>query len=88
VVRADSSGQAHEAARILGRFSREPKLVGVRHLINVESDPDWIARNAVIEGLRFLMDYDLTFDYVGILPCYLEHVPILAERLPILRPLI
>jgi hypothetical protein len=46
---------------------------------NVQSDP----------GLdRPLMDYDLTFDYVGILPRHLEHVPILAERLPTLRPLI
>ena len=29
--------------------------------------------------------HGLTFDYVGILPRHLEHVPILAERLPTLR---
>src|ERR1700756_4707117 len=69
-----------EAARMLERFSRKPKFVGVRHLINVEPDPDWIIRDAVVEGLRILMDYDLTFDFVGILPLHLEHVPILAER--------
>src|SRR5262245_13561002 len=74
-----------EAARMLEQFSREPKFVGVRHLINVEPDPDWIMRSAVIEGLSVLIDYNLTFDYVGILPRHLEHLPILAERLPTLR---
>jgi L-fuconolactonase len=76
---------ADEAARTLERFSGEQKFVGVRHLINVEPDPDWIMRSAVIEGLKMLAAYDLTFDYVGILPRHLEHVPILAERLPALR---
>jgi hypothetical protein len=31
------------------------------HLINVEPDPDWIMRSAVIEGLKLLAAYDLTF---------------------------
>jgi hypothetical protein len=35
------------------------------HLINVEPDPDWIMRSAVIEGLKLFAAYDLTFDYVG-----------------------
>lgn len=74
-----------EVARMLEQFSREQKFVGVRHLINIEPDPDWIMRSAVIEGLSVLMDYNLTFDYVGILPRHLAHVPILAERLPTLR---
>jgi L-fuconolactonase len=74
-----------EAARMLERFSREQKFVGVRHLINVEPDPDWIMRSSVIEGLKMMAAYDLTFDYVGILPRHLEHVPILAERLLALR---
>ena len=70
---------------MLEQLSREQKFVGVRHLINVEPDPDWIMRSAVIEGLSVLMDHSLTFDYVGILPRHLAHVPILAERLPTLR---
>lgn len=74
-----------EAARMLERFSREPKFVGVRHLINVEPDPDWIMRSVVIEGLNMLALHGLTFDYVGILARHLEHVPTLAERLPALR---
>jgi L-fuconolactonase len=74
-----------EAARILEALGREPKFVGVRHLVNVEPDPDWIVRENVIEGLQVLASQGLVFDYVGILPRHLEHVPSLAERIPDLR---
>ena len=47
--------KADEVARMLEQLSREQKFVGVRHLINVEPDPDWIMRSAVIEGLSVLM---------------------------------
>jgi L-fuconolactonase len=39
----------------------------------------------VIEGLAAVAERDLVFDYVGILPRHLEHVPRLAERVPGLR---
>lgn len=74
-----------EAARLLDGLRREPKFVGVRHLVNVEPDPDWIARPEVIEGLGVVAARGLAFDYVGILPRHLEHVPRLAERVPGLR---
>src|SRR5262249_41667461 len=61
-----------EAALMLERFSRKQKFVGVRHLINVEPDPDWIMRSTVIEGLNMLAVRGLTFDYVGIIPRHLE----------------
>jgi L-fuconolactonase len=77
--------EPEEAGKMLERLSREPKFVGVRHLINVEPDPDWILRASVVESLRILAGYGLAFDYVGILPRHLEHVPVLAERLPALR---
>ena len=51
-----------EAALMLERFSRKQKFVGVRHLINVEPDPDWIMRSTVIEGLKMLAVHGLTFD--------------------------
>jgi L-fuconolactonase len=70
-----------EASRALD----ERALVGVRHLINVEPDPDWIVRPEVLEGLRALSRRGLTFDYVGILPRHLEHVPLVAHRVPDLR---
>ena len=74
-----------EAARMLQGLGSERKFVGVRHLINVEPDPDWILREKVLEGLQVVASHDLVFDYVGILPRHLEHVPTLAERLPDLR---
>jgi L-fuconolactonase len=63
----------------------EPALVGIRHLVNVEPDPDWIIRPAVLKGLQVLAARHLTFDYVGILPRHLEHVPLVAQRVPDLR---
>ena len=74
-----------ETERVLDGLHREPKFAGVRHLVNVEPDPDWILRAEVVEGLKLVAERGLTFDYVGILPRHLEHVPRLAERLPGLR---
>jgi len=74
-----------EAARILETLGSERKFVGVRHLVNVEPDPDWILRKNVIEGLQVVASYGLVFDYVGILARHLEHVPSLAKRIPDLR---
>jgi L-fuconolactonase len=33
-----------EVARALDAYANEPAFVGVRHLVNVEPDPDWILR--------------------------------------------
>lgn len=74
-----------EVARVLEALGSERKFVGVRHLVNVEPDPDWILRENVITSLQLLARRGLVFDYVGILPRHLEHVPSLAERIPDLR---
>src|SRR5262249_51230850 len=57
-----------EVERTLDVRADEPALVGIRHLINVEPDPDWIIRPDVLKGLRVLAARGLAFDYVGILP--------------------
>jgi len=77
--------QPSEAERILDSHAGEPALVGIRHLINVEPDRDWIVRPDVLKGLQVLAAHNLTFDYVGILPRHLEHVPLIAQRVPDLR---
>ncbi len=69
----------------LDAHAREAALVGIRHLVNVEPDPDWIIRLDVLRGLQVLAARNLTFDYVGILPRHLEHVPVVARRVPDLR---
>jgi len=74
-----------DVERTLDVRAGEPALVGIRHLINVEPDPDWIIRPDVLKGLQVLAARGLTFDYVGILPRHLEHVPLVAQCIPDLR---
>jgi L-fuconolactonase len=77
--------QPAELERALDARADEPAFVGVRHLVNVEPDLDWIVRPDVLKGLQVLATRGLAFDYVGILPRHLEHVPVLAQRVPDLR---
>ncbi|MET8869166.1 amidohydrolase family protein [Nonomuraea sp. NPDC004580] len=77
-----------EAAEALERYRRHRKFAGIRHLIHDEPDPDWVLQEPVIEGLRLLAAAGLPFDVVAVLPRHLEHVPVLAERVPGLRMVI
>ncbi len=74
-----------EAAAALDRFKRHPRFKGIRHLIHVEPDPDWLLQPPVIEGLAVLAEKGMTFDVVAVLPEHLEHVPVIAERIPKLK---
>ncbi|MEU8361641.1 amidohydrolase family protein [Nonomuraea sp. NPDC048882] len=77
-----------EAAGELERYRRHPRFAGIRHLIHDEPDPDWLLQDTVIEGLGLLAAAGLPFDVVAVLPRHLEHVPVLAERVPGLRMVI
>jgi L-fuconolactonase len=77
--------EADEAATALDRYQRDPRLVGIRHLIHEDPDPDWLLRPDVGEGLALLAERGLSFDVVAVLPRHLEHVPVLAARYPDLR---
>lgn len=77
-----------EAAVAIERYQKDPRIVGVRHLIHEEADPDWLRRPDVQDGLALLDDAGLTFDVVAVLPRHLEHVPWLSERHPGLRMVI
>ncbi|GAA2207875.1 amidohydrolase family protein [Nonomuraea monospora] len=77
-----------EAAQALERYRRHPRFAGIRHLIHDEPDPDWVLQEPVIEGLKLLADAGVPFDVVAVLPRHLEHVPVLAERVPGLRMVI
>lgn len=39
-----------------------PRLVGIRHLAHDEPDPDWLARNDVVAGVRVLAAAGMPFD--------------------------
>ncbi|MEV0825374.1 amidohydrolase family protein [Nonomuraea rubra] len=77
-----------EAGQALERYLRHARFAGVRHLIHDEPDPDWLLREPVIEGLGLLAAAGVPFDVVAVLPRHLEHVPVLAERVPGLRMVI
>lgn len=66
----------------LDRLADDPRIVGVRHLIHDEPDPDWLLRPAVGDSLRLVAERGLTFDVVAVLSRHLEHVPVIAERVP------
>jgi L-fuconolactonase len=74
-----------DAAAALAGYASDPRIVGIRHLIHDEPDPDWLCRPEVQEGLALLVEHGLTFDVVAVLPRHLEHVPYLSERHPELR---
>ncbi|MGW0817438.1 amidohydrolase family protein [Streptomyces viridiviolaceus] len=69
----------------LAALRRDPHVVGVRALVHEKSDPDWILRADVGEGLSLLAEAGLAFDYVTSSPEALVHVPELAGRHPGLR---
>ncbi|MFF1876649.1 amidohydrolase family protein [Leifsonia sp. NPDC058230] len=73
------------AAAALDEWAAHPSFVGVRHLIHDESDPDWLAQDAVRTSLALLADRGLAFDVIGVLPRHLEHALALAAELPSLR---
>ena len=74
---------AAEAARVLdSRYLADPWLRGVRHLNHEEADPDWLARPAVIDGLKVLEERGLVFEVVAVHPLHLGHVPTLARACP------
>jgi L-fuconolactonase len=66
----------------LNRLRGHAAIKGIRHLIHVEADPDWLLQRSVIDGLRLLVERGLTFDIPAVLPRHLEHLPTLAREVP------
>ena len=77
------SGAGAEAAA--AELKSAGRVVGIRHLIHDEPDPDWIVQPAVIDGLRALAGVGLPYDVVSVLPQHLAHVPTVAQAVPELR---
>ncbi|MDT9592276.1 amidohydrolase family protein [Nocardioides zeae] len=72
-------------AAALEAYAADPRVVGLRHQIHDEPDPDWVVRPEVLAGLAEVAAAGLTYDVVAVLPRHLEHVPTLAARHPGLR---
>lgn len=60
------------------------KFKGVRHLVESEPADDWLVKPAVLNGLRRLAEYGLTYDLL-VHTRHLRHVQVVAESCPELR---
>ncbi len=63
-------------------LAADGRVVGIRHLIHDEPDPDWVVQPAVVDALRAVARAGLAFDVVAVAPRHLEHVPTLAAAIP------
>lgn len=77
-----------ETNKRLEMYQKNPRFVGVRHLIHTEADGDWVVQDVVLESLKVLAEHGLTFDVVAVFPNHLWHVPTLAEKVPNLKMVI
>jgi L-fuconolactonase len=68
------------AARALEELKARGKLVGIRHLISNEPDPDWLLQAPVQESLKLLASQGLAFDAIPITARQLEAVIATARR--------
>ncbi len=71
--------------RWIETYKHNPAFKGVRHLIHIEPDTNWLLQEAVIESLKLIANYKLSYDVVGILPEHLEVIIQLGEKVPELR---
>ncbi len=73
-----------EAHSQLAAFARNPKLVGVRHIVQSEADDHYLLREDFLRGIALLEEFDLAYDIL----IYPRHLPVAAqfvERFPKLR---
>ncbi|MGW1006023.1 amidohydrolase family protein [Streptomyces sp. NPDC002520] len=78
---------APDVADTLARLRELPgggRLVGIRHQVQSEPDPQWLVRDDVLRGLSAVADAGLAYDLV-ILPHQLPAATAAARRLPGLR---
>ncbi len=66
---------AGERLAALGAGPGGERLVGVRHAVHDEPDPDWLARDDVRRGLRAVAQAGLPYDLL----LFPEHLPLATE---------
>ena len=59
----------------LKAFSANPKLVGIRHIVQSEADDYFLLRPDFLEGIAWLEEFDLAYDIL----IYSKHLPVAAE---------
>src|ERR1051325_103630 len=65
----------------LAEFSKHPRFVGVRHVVQDEPDDDFMLREDFLRGIGTLKQFDLTYDIL-IFPKQLPAAIQLVEKFP------
>lgn len=65
----------------LDRMQQQPKFVGLRHLVELEPDPDWLGQAAVRDSLREVADRGVCYDML-VRPIHFKHVLDILETIP------
>jgi L-fuconolactonase len=66
----------------LERLSGRSGLVGIRHLIAYEPDPEWLLQPPVLESLGLLAEAKLVFEGIPVNDEQMESLLAMAEQLP------
>ncbi|MCU1535431.1 MAG: hydrolase [Glaciihabitans sp.] len=66
----------------LDEFADRPALRGIREMIHVKGDRDYLARPAVLQSLAAVAGHNLAVDIPDAWPHHLHAVPALADALP------
>jgi L-fucono-1,5-lactonase len=59
----------------LSEFTRNPKLVGIRHIVQSEPDDRFLLSSGFLQGIAVLEEFDLAYDIL----IYAKHLPVAAE---------
>lgn len=76
--------EAAEASDLIANLAGNPKLVGLRPMIQDIEDPDWMLRPDLVSAFEALIEHDLVFDALT-LPQHLANLLKIAERHPGMR---
>jgi L-fuconolactonase len=68
-----------------GKYAKNRYFKGVRHLIHDEADPRWLLQDSVIESLKLLAEYGLSYDVVGVTTQHIKTLLELVEKVPRLQ---
>ena len=66
---------SHQARSQLEAFAGNPKLVGIRHIVQSEPDDRFLLREDFLRGVSMLEDFNLAYDIL----IYTKHLPVAAE---------
>jgi L-fuconolactonase len=67
--------QSAEVRSQVETFARNPKLVGIRHVVQSEPDDSFLLRPEFLRGISVLQEFDLAYDIL----IYPRHLPVAAE---------